>query len=135
MRNIRGRGSVNGRSELDIFKGRWAVRRRRGVEGQRQHEARPRGDARLAYGGWGASCQGVDGGPWRRRGEGEGDGERGERREGVEIDGEDQVTPDRARAIFTARDAPGADALKVEWVEAGDTRLPMLSVDMLGLLS
>ncbi|KAH9177867.1 hypothetical protein EDB89DRAFT_1901969 [Lactarius sanguifluus] len=34
MRNNRGQGSKNGRSELDIFKGRWAVRWRRGLEGQ-----------------------------------------------------------------------------------------------------
>ncbi|KAH9011302.1 hypothetical protein EDB84DRAFT_1445245 [Lactarius hengduanensis] len=50
-----------------------------------------RKEARPAYGGWEASCERD----WCRRrymgmrGEGEGDVERGERREGVEIDGED----------------------------------------------
>ncbi|KAH9172088.1 hypothetical protein EDB89DRAFT_1906371 [Lactarius sanguifluus] len=34
MRNNRGQGSKNGHSELDIFKGRWAVRWRQGLEGQ-----------------------------------------------------------------------------------------------------
>ncbi|KAH9048385.1 hypothetical protein EDB84DRAFT_1434239 [Lactarius hengduanensis] len=50
-----------------------------------------RKEARPAYGGWEASCEGD----WCRRwymgmrGKGEGDVERGERREGVEIDGKE----------------------------------------------
>ncbi|KAH9173749.1 hypothetical protein EDB89DRAFT_2242110 [Lactarius sanguifluus] len=76
---------------------RWAMRRARGVEGQRRHEARGRAAYVRGAGERLVKGIGVDGG-WRREaraGEGKGDVERGERREGVEIDGEDATCESR----------------------------------------
>ncbi|KAH9172093.1 hypothetical protein EDB89DRAFT_1906377 [Lactarius sanguifluus] len=73
MRNNRGQGSKNGRSELDIFKGRWVVRWRRGHEGQSDTR---HGDAQPVYERLASLLEGEYG---RQRTMGNGSNEREER--------------------------------------------------------